>query len=344
MPDYPLQQLGDTDVDKFLQHYWQQQPLLIRQAIPHFSSLISPDELAGLALEADVESRLVREQTTDGLWQVEYGPLSESTLTSLPNSGWSLLIQGVDRLLPSFAHLLKQFRFLPTWRLDDIMVSLAPEGGSVGPHFDYYDVFLLQAHGQRRWQLGEFCSEQTPRVSNTDLRILANFKAREEWLLNPGDMLYLPAKIAHWGIAVGESMTYSIGFRAPRLSEIISEYCDSYLEQLGEDPYFRDPPRTPNLASAQITDADVDTVRSMLNVLLQDREQIVRWFGHYVTRAVDDNIVDEFATSESELDPATRYQFEIGVRRAYYCLGDFSLLFINGMAFNCSTPLARALK
>ena len=177
--------LGDLSPEEFLRDYWQKKPLLIRNAIPDFEPPIDGNELAGLSLETEVESRLV----VGTEWQLENGPFTEQRFQTLPSSHWTLLVQAVDLWVPEVAALLREFAFLPPWRLDDIMVSYAQDGGSVGPHFDYYDVFLLQGAGQRRWQIGQACAASSPLLENTDLKILSQFRPTDEWVLNCGDML-----------------------------------------------------------------------------------------------------------------------------------------------------------
>ena len=172
--------LGEVAAEDFLLHYWQKQPLLIRDALPDYESPVSPDELAGLSLEPEVESRIVEERGADGPWSVRHGPFEEEDYQGMPEKDWTLLVQGVDLWVPQVKELLKQFDFLPAWRLDDIMISYACEGGSVGPHFDQYDVFLLQVEGQRCWQVGEECGTGTPMLEGTELRIIADFQPVQE--------------------------------------------------------------------------------------------------------------------------------------------------------------------
>jgi 50S ribosomal protein L16 3-hydroxylase len=206
---------------RFLTEYWQKKPLLLRNALPGFVSPLTPDELAGLALETDVESRLVLERGKRERWELRNGPFSAAQFKRLPKQRWTLLVQAVDHWVPPVRALFNHFAFLPAWRFDDIMVSYAVDKGGVGPHFDYYDVFLLQGLGQRRWRIGDRCDVSTPLRTDTQLRILKRFTTREEFVLEPGDLLYVPPGIAHWGTAVGECMTYSIGFRAPSEVELL---------------------------------------------------------------------------------------------------------------------------
>lgn len=204
--DTPLQLLGGLTAAEFLRDYWQRKPLLVRQAIPDFESPLSADELAGLSLEESVESRIVLEHGKTP-WEMRRGPFQEEDYQHLPEQDWTLLVQAVDQFVPEVAQLLEQFRFLPSWRIDDVMISYAAPGGGVGPHFDNYDVFLLQGHGRRRWKVGQMCSSDSPLREHADLRILADFEQSDEWVLEPGDMLYLPPRLAHYGIAEDECMT-----------------------------------------------------------------------------------------------------------------------------------------
>ncbi|HYD33010.1 MAG TPA: cupin domain-containing protein, partial [Methylophilaceae bacterium] len=200
-----LDLLGGLTAEQFLQEYWQKKPLLIRNAIPDFSGLLRPEELAGLACEEGVQSRLVSQQRNK--WRVEEGPFEEERFLKLPARNWTLLVQEVNHHLDEADALLRRFNFIPYARLDDLMVSYAPDEGGVGPHFDSYDVFLLQGQGKRLWRISE--QKDLSLIADAPLRILKHFETEQEWLLGPGDMLYLPPHIAHWGIAKGDCMTYS---------------------------------------------------------------------------------------------------------------------------------------
>ncbi len=219
--------LGDISPQQFMQRYWQKKPLLIRQAIPGFKALLDRSALFALAEQDDVESRLIT--STDTGWKMKNGPLPRRALPPLKTPGWTLLVQGVDTHAATAYALLQQFRFVPDARLDDLMVSFATDGGGVGPHFDSYDVFLLQAHGQRRWRIGK--QKDLTLVEGAPLKILANFEPEQEFVLEPGDMLYLPPRYAHDGVAVGECMTYSIGFRAPQRAELARELMQRMAEE-----------------------------------------------------------------------------------------------------------------
>ncbi|WP_438951952.1 cupin domain-containing protein [Porticoccus sp.] len=284
--------LGTLSAEEFLAKYWQKKPLLIRNAFRDFKSPLTADELAGLSLEEEVESRIVFEAGESGPWEVQHGPFDEEIFALLPESCWSLLVQGVDLWVPEVKALLTHFNFLPRWRIDDVMVSYAPVGGSVGPHFDYYDVFLLQGQGQRRWQIGSLCDQQSPLLPETQLRILQAFDVKEEWILNPGDMLYLPPGISHWGVAENDCLTYSIGFRSPTLTDMLDDLTTELMAQ-GNSSYYRDPPLTPSMATEAIDPAFITQVQVMLKGLAEDKALLSDWFARYMTAPKYPDLVDE---------------------------------------------------
>ncbi|NKQ12484.1 ribosomal protein uL16 3-hydroxylase [Pseudomonas sp. SST3] len=280
--DIPLQILGGISSREFLRDYWQKKPLLIRQAIPSFESPVSPDELAGLSLEEEVESRLVIEHG-ETPWELRRGPFSEDTYQSLPERDWTLLVQAVDQLVPEVAELIEHFRFLPNWRIDDVMISFAAPGGGVGPHFDNYDVFLLQAHGQRRWRVGQMCDGDSPVLQHADLRILADFQGTDEWVLEPGDMLYLPPRLAHFGTAEDACMTYSLGFRAPSAAEVLTHFTDFLAQFLPEEERYSDADLVPVEDPHQIQNDALERLRAMLAEHMGDERLLLTWFGQFMT-------------------------------------------------------------
>lgn len=280
--DIPLKILGGISARDFLRDYWQKKPLLIRQAIPSFESPISPDELAGLSLEDEVESRLVIENG-ESPWELRRGPFGDDTYQNLPERDWTLLVQAVDQLVPEVAELIEHFRFLPNWRIDDVMVSFAAPGGGVGPHFDNYDVFLLQAHGQRRWRIGQVCDGDSPMLPHADLRILSEFHGTEEWVLEPGDMLYLPPKLAHFGTAEDACMTYSIGFRAPSAAEVLTHFTDFLAQFLPDEERYSDADLTPVDDPFQIQSDALARLRAMLTAHMGDERLLLTWFGQFMT-------------------------------------------------------------
>jgi 50S ribosomal protein L16 3-hydroxylase len=345
----PLTHLGDLSIEEFLRDYWQKKPLLIRNAFPNFESPLSPDELAGLALEEDVESRIIIENGKTP-WELLNGPFDEAIFSKLPPKRWSLLVQAVDQYVPEVNELLDYFRFIPNWRLDDLMISYAPDEGGVGPHFDYYDVFLLQGLGERRWKLGQMCDNNSPRVEGTRLKILSEFNTTDEWVLGPGDMLYIPPGIAHWGEAVGDDcMTYSIGFRAPSHADIVAEAGQEIALDIVDDKRFSDPDLTLQNNPGEIQSNAIDQIRTILNEHFTD-DRLAVWFGKYMTERKYLEHVEE-APEEIDADqwqsaladgcalwrhPAARVAFHTDVS------GD-TMLFADGEAINCTRPLAELI-
>lgn len=275
-PNQILTQLGSLSVEEFLADYWQQKPLLIRQAFPQFQSPLSPDELAGLACDTDT-ARLVLEKGGKTPWEVRHGPLRKKDLAKLPSTHWTLLVNDIEKLLPEFAEIIEPFRFIPDWRIDDLMISYAVEGGSVGPHVDAYDVFLLQARGQRRWQISAQPCAADNFIPDIDLRIMQSFTAEEEWVLEPGDMLYLPPDLPHYGVALGECMTYSIGFRAPSRADLLEDLLGHLLEQAPMQERFRDPKRSLQTNPSTLADADLERLTEFILETLPDRATIRAW-------------------------------------------------------------------
>ncbi|MGA6097684.1 JmjC domain-containing protein [Stutzerimonas marianensis] len=298
--DIPLEILGGISAREFLREYWQKKPLLIRQALPGFESPVSPDELAGLSLEEDVESRLVIEHG-ERPWELRRGPFTEDTYQQLPERDWTLLVQAVDQLVPDVAQLVEHFRFLPNWRIDDVMISFAAPGGGVGPHFDNYDVFLLQAHGNRRWRVGQMCDAESKMLTHPDLRILAEFQEAEEWVLEPGDMLYLPPRLAHYGTAEDACMTYSLGFRAPSAAEVLTHFTDFLAQFLPDEERYSDADLTPADDPYQIQSDALERLRTMLTEHMSDERLLLTWFGQFMTEPRYPERVQGPEIEESEL-------------------------------------------
>jgi 50S ribosomal protein L16 3-hydroxylase len=305
--------LGDLSADQFLAEYWQKKSLLIRNAFSNFEPPIDGDDLAGLSLEPTVESRLVIGKD----WQVEHGPFEENRFETLPENNWTLLVQAVDLWVPEVAQLLNHFDFLPAWRVDDIMVSYAEDGGGVGPHFDHYDVFLLQGSGQRRWQIGESANGDMTLASNTSLKVLENFVATDEWVLNPGDMLYLPPKVAHHGVAIGECTTFSVGFRTPAATEMLDDLATELLSRDLVPNHLTDPPLTAAMANAPISAEYVQRVKALLLETLDDDQMLGQWFAQFMTEPKYPPLVElteevrsatfENQVSEGEVPSYTHY-------------------------------------
>jgi 50S ribosomal protein L16 3-hydroxylase len=259
--------LGGMSPARFMRDYWQKKPLLIRQAIPGVTPPIERSKLFALAESEDVESRLIvktegaakkskKAAAADAGWRLAHGPMSRRSLPAMSQPGWTLLVQGLDLHVPAAYELLQQFRFVPDARLDDLMISYATDGGGVGPHYDSYDVFLLQVHGQRRWRVGPLTDASLQ--ADVPLKILSNFVPELDLVLEPGDMLYLPPRWAHDGIAQGECMTCSVGFRAPEKADLAREVLMRLVEGLAcpEVPdLYKDPKQVATSTPGQIPQA-----------------------------------------------------------------------------------------
>ena len=349
-------QLVRFDRAAFLRDYWQQKPLLIRNPWDQWTNPLEPDELAGLACEDGVESRLI---TLDAerigpkmapKMELEQGPLAAARFERLGRSPYTLLVQAVDQHVPQVAALLEPFRFIPDWRIDDVMVSYAADGGGVGAHFDQYDVFLLQGLGQRRWQIGGLCDDLTPLQDHDDLRLLADFQPLEEWVLNPGDILYVPPRYAHNGVAVGDDcMTYSIGFRAPSRGELLGDWMEEVLGELRDDDRYVDPGLPAQDNPGEVTPAALDRLQKMIAEKLLDREGFAHWFGQFTSAPktadidwrpedeVSEDHVREMLGEQAALlrNPACRFVF---IREPD---GVELSLFVDGERVECSGEAAR---
>lgn len=278
--------LGDLSAAEFLRDYWQKQPLLIRNAIAKFRSPLSPDELAGLACEPEVESRIILEKDGVRPWECRHGPFEENDFAKLPQSHWTLLVQECNKHVLELALLLDRFNFIPNWRVDDVMVSYAPLHGSVGPHVDQYDVFLLQGLGRRRWQIHNRAVDDSDLIPGLDLRILKHFTADEEWILNPGDMLYLPPGVAHYGVAMEDCITLSIGFRAPSYAELLSSFVEYRLAHLDKElvaPRYRDPELQLQQHPGEIPANVLSKIDNLIKNEFSQTETIDRWFAAFAT-------------------------------------------------------------
>jgi 50S ribosomal protein L16 3-hydroxylase len=291
----------------FLKQYWQKKPLLIKQAFPNYQSLISPEELAGLACEEGIESRILQEHEQTGAWQLRYGPFTEKDFTSLPKSHWSLLVQAVNHHIPELNNLLNEFDFVPDWRVDDIMISYAPIHGSVGPHLDNYDVFLLQAQGRRHWHINEHDYTEDDFIEGLELKLLSDFKSAQDWILEPGDMLYLPPGVAHHGIALDDCLTYSIGFRAPSQKELLSAYTVNFND-VAKDQYYTDPHLELQDSPGEIKTEHIRAMREMIVSAITDEADFASWFGRFITEDMH-----HYETEQHEL---TRHDFSQQFKQA----------------------------
>lgn len=274
---------GGLTAEEFMRRYWHKKPLLVRGALPDLKPPLSPEELAGLSLEDDVVSRLVQHRGSEGDWEVRYGPFEPEDFETLPEREWSLLVQEVDRWSLPAARVLEHFRFIPNWRIDDLMVSYAAPGGGVGAHVDNYDVFLIQVLGRREWQISDEPVQEEVLVPDVDLRVLADFSPDHTWELVPGDMLYLPPRYAHNGTALDACMTLSVGFRAPSHVDIVDGFMSYLVETIDPDARYADPHLLPQEDPGRV---HLETVERLMETLLahvDDPEAFRSWLGRHVT-------------------------------------------------------------
>ncbi len=330
-----LESFGEISIDGFLKDYWQKKPLLVKRAFPDFACPLDAETLAGYALEEEVKSRLIIEKSPQN-WELTHGPLSEDIFPALSDSHWTLLVQNVDDLNEGVHALLEAFKFIPSWRLDDIMISYATDQGSVGPHFDYYDVFLLQAQGKRQWKIGQNCSSDSALLPNQEMKILENFETRESYIVEPGDLLYLPPGLAHWGIAQGECMTFSVGFRAPSYADILLETAQELASELNEDLRYRDIHLSSHNLSGEISDDVINSLKDVLSSALENKQKLAQSFGKLMTRK---NPGLEF-DSEPCLDTTAYVKLKPHARCAWYASNGAASLFIDGELYSCSKNCA----
>ncbi|WP_426417695.1 JmjC domain-containing protein [Aestuariirhabdus sp. LZHN29] len=338
--------LGDISPATFLADYWQQKPLLIRQAIPGFQSFIPPEEIAGLSLEEEVESRLVV-QTAPQQWQLDHGPFDEQRFSQLPADGWSLLIQGADRWLEEVNALMREIDFIPSWRIDDVMISYATDQGSVGPHYDNYDVFLLQAEGERRWQLGQWCDHTTRLLNHSQVKLLEQLEVSAEYLLEPGDMLYVPTRLAHCGTSIGSSISYSFGFRAPATADLLSGFCDTLCATLHPEDRYVDTPLSWPTPSGEIDRQALQQVRQLLLRTLNNPALLEDFFGRFVTEPKFEEVPEarevETITPDAgvQLCPGHRFAFLRSKSSRLSLFADGAKLSVDGALMTLCQQLAR---
>jgi 50S ribosomal protein L16 3-hydroxylase len=338
--DQPLQLLGGLSPELFMKRHWQKKPLLIRQAIPGFQPLLDRAALFELASREGVESRLVAQERKRGKasWRFRHGPFARRALPPLKQLNWTLLVQGVDLHHDAVHALMNRFRFVPDGRLDDLMISYATDGGGVGPHFDSYDVFLLQAQGRRRWQIGR--QQDLTLRTDVPLKVLAHFAPEQEFVLEPGDMLYLPPRYAHDGVAVGaDCMTYSIGFRSPQKGELAHELLQRLAEDSADevgDALYRDPKQPAVDTPGAIPQAMRDFAQQSLEAALKDPLALPRLLGEYLS--------EPKSSVWFESGQAAPAQGTIVLDRRTRMMYDQHHIFINGESYRASGPDARLMQ
>ena len=283
--------LGKTSINDFLKNYWQKKPLLIKNAIANFESPITESDLFTIAQNEEAVSRLI--EYKQDIWQVKYGPFKKSDLPKKTNIPWTILVQNINHYLPFAESFLNLFKFIPYARLDDLMISYATKKGSVGPHFDSYDVFLFQAQGIREWKISD--QKKFTLDKKSSIKIITNFKSKNSWVLKPGDMLYLPPNIGHWGISQSDDcLTYSIGFRAPATFEIQSKFLDFIQDHLiaNENEIYKDPNLAPQKNPAEISSNMTKAMRNIVDRLRWDKSSINHFIGQLLSEPIESSIFE----------------------------------------------------
>ena len=292
--------LGDLSTEHFLGDYWQKQPVLIRQAFADFIPELDENDVAGLACDELAESRLVSGAFPEHNWTLRYGPFEETDFTQLPDRNWTLLVQDVEKHYPPLQSLLRSFSFLPSWRIDDLMISVAAPGGSVGPHVDRYDVFLLQATGHKKWQIAR--SFNPALLPDCDLNVLQSFEPEREFLLGPGDLLYLPPGVAHHGIAVDQGMTWSIGMRAPSSADLLQALGEWLAANQDEGERFRDAGLTATPLDGEVDTTALNSFRELVEKAAGDEPGFQEFIGSFLSRY---RLAHEPAPAEQQYNPAS---------------------------------------
>nr|WP_133499915.1 cupin domain-containing protein [Lysobacter terrigena] len=331
--------LGMTPA-RFLREFWQKKPLLIRNAFPDFVTPIEAEDLAGLACEEFALSRIIEHDRATDRYTLRTGPFAEDEFPGMPDHDWTLLVQDVDKWDADVAAILPRFDFLPRWRVDDVMISFAATGGSVGAHVDQYDVFLLQAKGHRRWQIDASANPPLAFRADAEIKLLREFTPTHDWVLGPGDMLYLPPGVPHHGVAEDPCLTFSIGMRAPSAAELLGDFVDTLAADADEAMRYADPDLAPAKDTFEIDDAAMSRAIEALNALrMNDADRLSHWFGRFITAyrssgivAAPGTVIDR-ATIEQALNEGQTLHRNPFSRIAWRKVTRGALLFIAGQSF-----------
>jgi 50S ribosomal protein L16 3-hydroxylase len=350
----------ELSAESFLRHYWQKKPLLLRQAFPGFEPVLDADDIAGLACDELAESRLITGLFQAQDWSLRYGPFSAADFAALPAENWTLLVQDVEKHYPPLRELISEFSFIPHWRIDDLMVSVAGPGGSVGPHVDQYDVFLLQATGHRRWEIAsDFDPELLP---DCELNVLRRFTAQDGWDLDPGDMLYLPPGVAHHGIALAPSdtgageanggatcMTWSVGMRAPSAADLLQALGEWLAELPTQGGRYRDGAISPAARAGEIDATAISGLREMLQDILSDRQRFPEFLADFLSRyrMAHEPAPPPHPIGRRELLAAlngkARLRQNPWTRLDWVAQANGALLFAAGTGYRCTADIAELL-
>lgn len=339
--------LGDLSPEQFLEEYWQKKPCLIRQAMADFSPLLDGDDMAGLACEEMADARLITGSMEAADWDVRQGPFTDSDFSTLPGHNWTLLVQDVEKHYAPLQALVQQFNFIPNWRLDDLMVSFAAPGGSVGPHVDQYDVFLLQAEGKRRWQIAS--SFDHVLLENCNLKVLEQFIPEQEWVLDAGDMLYLPPNIAHHGVALEPGMTWSIGSRAPSAADLLQGLGEWLAFSDDEGGRYSDPNLESKNRAGEINPTALQQLRNLMLACINDNQDLDNYLAAFMSRfrlahdPAPPSALTDSASLLAALKNGARLLRNPWTRLTWIENTQGARLFAAGRAYDCSTWLAESL-
>ena len=341
--------LGGITAEQFLTEYWQKKPLLVRNALPEIKNLLEPTDVMELALDENINARLIKQKDKDpNHWSVKSSPLMKADFQKMPKL-WTLLIQAVDHYSFDLAELWKKFPFIPQWRRDDIMVSYAPKGGSVGKHFDFYDVFLVQGHGHRRWQLGQMCDADSEIVAGQPLKLLPEIQIHFDEILAPGDLLYVPPGLAHYGVAEDDCLTYSFGFRMPNVAEMMDRVSDKFaVDQLLKNP-LTDILREKMTSVGQISQSELEYLKTKLLAQLQNPNVLEDALMSLMSESkYPENIPEAEAIGSGDLEQALDQGYSLMLEpasRLLYTEVESKLLFwANGEGICISDDFAPLLK
>ncbi|OHU86972.1 MULTISPECIES: cupin domain-containing protein [Pseudoalteromonas] len=338
--------INDLTTAQFLSQYWQKQPLLIKSGFSNFIDPIEPEELAGLAMEESIESRLITNHNDD--WQAHHGPFEDFTLLTPENS--TLLVQAVDHWHPEAAQLLTPFRFIPNWRIDDLMISYSTPGGGVGPHLDQYDVFIIQGQGKRHWRVGLPDQNLKQFAKNKSLLQVEPFEAIIDSVLEPGDILYIPPGCPHEGYAVENALNYSVGFRAPDQKDLVSSFADYLIDHELGNTRYSDPDLLTPKSIGQISDTEINNVRKLMQDVLADDNTFKHWFGTMISQAkhdIDLAPLDEPLSVDDLQEYLETSEVIIragGVRSMYQVLRHSILLSVNGESYTLPLETLESVK
>ena len=341
--------LGGITAEQFLTEYWQKKPLLVRNALPEIKNLLEPTDVMELALDENINARLIKQKDKDpNHWSVKSSPLMKADFQKMPKL-WTLLIQAVDHYSFDLAELWKKFPFIPQWRRDDIMVSYASKGGSVGKHFDFYDVFLVQGHGHRRWQLGQMCDADSEIVAGQPLKLLPEIQIHFDEILAPGDLLYVPPGLAHYGVAEDDCLTYSFGFRMPNVAEMMDRVSDKFaVDQLLKNP-LTDILREKVTSVGQINQTELEYLKTKLLAQLQNPTVLEDALMSLMSESkYPENIPEAEAIGSGDLEQALDQGYSLMLEpasRLLYTEVESKLLFwANGEGICISDDFAPLLK